>query len=175
MDRKQILNSVYWMLAIGLILWLQTVWQGAMQTEPVPYSEFEQALAEGRIQQVTVSDRVMTGRLKTPDGNKTTLVAVRVEPDLAARLDKFKVPYTRVVENTLLRDLMSWVVPSLIFVGLWYFVIRRLGAGQGMGSFMSIGKSRAKVYVVHDTGVTFADVAGVDEAKDELKEVVDFL
>ncbi len=175
MDRKQILNSVYWMLAIGLILWLQTVWQGAMQTEPVPYSEFEQALAEGRIQQVTVSDRVMTGRLKAPDGNKTTLVAVRVEPDLAARLDKFKVPYTRVVENTLLRDLMSWVVPSLIFVGLWYFVIRRLGAGQGMGSFMSIGKSRAKVYVVHDTGVTFADVAGVDEAKDELKEVVDFL
>ena len=107
MDRKQILNSVYWMLAIGLILWLQTVWQGAMQAEPVPYSEFEQALAEGRIQQVTVSDRVMTGRLKTPDENKTTLVAVRVEPDLAARLDKFKVPYTRVVENTLLRDLMS--------------------------------------------------------------------
>lgn len=175
MDKKQILNSVYWILAIALILWLQTVWKGAMQTEAVPYSEFEQALAEGRIQDVTVSDHIMTGRLKTPDGSKTTLVAVRVEPDLAERLEKFKVPYTRVVENTFLRDLMSWVLPSLIFFGLWYFVIRRLGGGQGIGSFMSIGKSNAKVYVVHDTGVTFADVAGVDEAKDELKEVVDFL
>lgn len=175
MDRKQLLNSVYWALALALILWLQTVWQGAMQTESVPYSEFEQALAEGRIQEVTVSERLITGRLKTPDGQKTTLVAVRVEPELAARLEKFNVPYHRVMENTLARDLMSWIVPSLIFVGLWYFVIRRLGGGEGLGSFMSIGKSNAKVYVVHDTGVTFADVAGVDEAKYELKEVVDFL
>lgn len=175
MDHKQLLNSVYWALALALILWLQTVWQGAMQTESVPYSEFEQALAEGRIQEVTVSERLITGRLKTPDGQKTTLVAVRVEPDLAARLEKFNVPYHRVMENTLARDLMSWIAPSLIFMGLWYFVIRRLGGGEGLGSFMSIGKSNAKVYVVHDTGVTFADVAGVDEAKYELKEVVDFL
>ncbi|HEX5311988.1 ATP-dependent zinc metalloprotease FtsH [Aquabacterium sp.] len=175
MDKKQILNAIYWILVISLLLWIQTEWRGAIQTQAVPYSEFEQALTEGRIQDVTVSDHIMTGRLKTPDGDKTTLVAVRVEPELAARLEKFNVPYTRVVENTLLRDLMSWVLPSLIFVGLWYFVIRRLGANQGMGSFMSIGKSNAKVYVVHDTGVTFADVAGVDEAKDELKEVVDFL
>ena len=79
-----------------------------MQTESAPpYSEFEQALADGRIQNVTVSDRIMTRYLKTPDGNKTKLMAVRVEPELAARLEKFKVPYTRVMENTLLRDLMS--------------------------------------------------------------------
>jgi cell division protease FtsH len=175
MDKKKIFNAIYWILAISLIMWLQTVSQVKMQTESVPYSEFEQALADGRIQNVTVSDRIITGYLKTPDGNKTKLVAVRVEPELAARLEKFKVPYSRVVENALLRDLMSWIVPSLIFVGLWYFVIRRLGASQGIGSFMSIGKSNAKVYVVHDTGVTFADVAGVDEAKEELKEIVDFL
>ena len=175
MNKKATINILYWVLAISLLVWLQSVWQSAMQAEPVPYSEFEQALELGRIQEVMVSDRLLTGRLKTPDGNKTTLVSVRVEPDLAARLDKFHVPYTRLVDNTLIRDLMSWVVPSLIFVGLWYFLIRRMGAGHGMGSLMAIGKNNAKVYVMHDTGVTFADVAGVDEAKNELKEVVDFL
>jgi len=175
MEKKQIWNSLYWVMAIVVVLWLQEVWHGATQTEPVPYSEFEQALEDGRIQDVTVSDRTLIGHLKAPDGKKTTLVAVRVEPDLAARLDKFKVPYTRVVQTTFVRDLMSWVIPTLIFFGVWFFLIRRMGASQGIGSFMSIGKSHAKVYVVHDTGVTFADVAGVDEAKEELKEVVDFL
>ncbi|MGV0960633.1 MAG: ATP-dependent zinc metalloprotease FtsH [Limnohabitans sp.] len=175
MAKKQVLNTLYWALALMLVFWLQGLWQGAMQTEPVPYSEFEQALENGRIEKVTVSDRLISGQLKTPDGKKTILAAVRVEPELATRLDKFKVPYERVVENTFLRDLLSWLLPSLVFFGLWFFVIRRMGGSQGIGSFMSIGKSRAKVYVVQDTGVTFADVAGVDEAKAELIEVVDFL
>jgi cell division protease FtsH len=143
----------------------------------VPYSAFEQALAEGRIADVTVSDRTVSGRLKSPENGKTTLLATRVEPELAARLEKYGVPYTRTVESPLLRDLLSWIVPALVFFGLWYFVIRRMTerSGGGLGGFMAIGKSRAKVYVETDTGVTFADVAGVDEAKEDLKEVVDFL
>ena len=176
MDKKQIWNAVYWGIALMMFFSLQDAWRSATQLEPVPYSEFEKALAEGRIADVTISDRRITGRLKAADGRKTTLVATRVDPDVAARLEKFNVPYTQVVENTLLRDLLSWVVPALAFVGLWYFVIRRFAEKQGgMGGLMSIGKSRAKVYVQSDTGVTFADVAGVDEAKDELMEVVDFL
>ncbi|MDO9167137.1 MAG: ATP-dependent zinc metalloprotease FtsH, partial [Rhodoferax sp.] len=91
------------------------------------------------------------------------------------RLEKYDVPYTRVVENTLVRDLMSWIVPALVFFGLWFFLFRRFADKQGMGGFLSIGKSRAKIYVQTDTGVTFADVAGVDEARHELEEVVDFL
>ena len=148
------------------VFWIQGIWQAANETEHVPYSDFEQALHSGRIQKVSVSDKLITGQLKTPDGKKTTLVAVRVEPELAARLDTFKVQYSRVIEKTLLRDLMSWILPSAVFFGLWFFVLRRIGSGQGIGSFMSIGKS--KVFVVGDTGVTFADVAGVDEAKAEL-------
>ncbi len=175
MDKKQTWNAVYWIVAMLLLLMLQSYWQGAARTEPVPYSEFEQALADGRIQSVTISDHVITGKLKTPDGSKTTLMAVRVDPDVAARLDKYKVPYTRVVENTFLSDILSWLLPSVIFLGIWFFLIRRMASGTGMGGFMTLGKSRAKVYVVRDTGVTFADVAGVDEAKDELKEIVDFL
>jgi cell division protease FtsH len=175
-DRKQTWNAAYWILAALALVWAQELFRGAMQIEPVPYSEFEHALAEGRISEVTITERSITGRLKSPDGRKTTLVANRVEPDLAARLEKYNVPYTRVVESTLLRDLLSWVVPAGVFFGLWFFVIRRMAdRSGGLGGFMSIGKSRAKVYVETDTGVTFADVAGVDEARQELEEVVDFL
>ena len=131
MDKKQTLNLVYWGVALLLLFFLQGAWQSANQVEPVPYSEFEKALADGRIADVTISDRRITGRLKEADGRKTALVATRVEPDVAARLEKFNVPYTRVVDNTLVRDLLSWVVPGLVFVGLWYFVIRRFAEKQG--------------------------------------------
>ena len=175
MDKKQTWNLGYWVFALLLLLLLQNVWQNANQFEVVSYSAFEKALSEGLIAEVTVSDNTLTGRLKTANGQKTTLIATRMEPDLANRLDKYEVPYTRLVESTLLRDLMGWVLPALVFFGVWFFLFRRFADKQGMGGFLSIGKSRAKIYVQTNTGITFADVAGVDEARHELEEVVDFL
>ncbi|WP_395691028.1 ATP-dependent zinc metalloprotease FtsH [Piscinibacter sp.] len=178
MDSRQRWNLGYWMIALLLLMLVQSVWQGSSRVEAVPYSAFEKALAEGRIAEVTIAEQTVTGKLKAPENGKTTLVATRVEPDLAARLEKYGVPYARTIESPLLRDLLSWIVPALVFFGLWYFVIRRMAersGGGGLGGFMAIGKSRAKVYVETDTGVSFADVAGVDEAKEDLKEVVDFL
>ena len=175
LDKKHTWNITYWLIAIVVVLLVQNVWQTADQVQTVPYSEFEQALSADRIAEVTITDRTLIGRLRTPDGAKTTLATARVEPDLAARLEKYKVPYTRIVGNTLLRDLLSWIVPTLVFFGLWYFLFRNFAGKQGMGGFLSIGKSRAKIYVQTNTGVTFADVAGVDEARHELEEVVDFL
>ncbi|EPB5307043.1 ATP-dependent metallopeptidase FtsH/Yme1/Tma family protein, partial [Escherichia coli] len=155
---------------------LQSYWQTAKTVEPVPYSEFEKALAEGREAEVLVSDRTVTGRLKSPDSRgKTTIVATRVEPDLADRLSKYDVPYARVLESTWLRDVLSWILPAVAFFGVWFFLFRRFAEKQGMGGFLNIGKSRAKVFVEKNTGVTFADVAGGDEAKAELVEIVDFL
>ena len=122
LDKKQIGNLAYWAIAIAmllLLLLLQNLWQTASQALPVPYSEFEKALNDGRVADITVTDRAFVGRLKTPEGNKTTRVANRVEPDLATRLATYNVSYTRVVENTLIRDLMSWIVPALVFFGLW--------------------------------------------------------
>ena len=176
MEKKNQWNTGYWIVALLLLLSLQSYWQTAKTVEPVPYSEFEKALAEGRVAEVLVSDRTVTGRLKSPDSRgKTTIVATRVEPDLADRLSKYDVPYARVLESTWLRDVLSWILPAVAFFGVWFFLFRRFAEKQSMGGFLNIGKSRAKVFVEKNTGVTFADVAGGDEAKAELVEIVDFL
>ena len=176
MEKKNQWNTGYWIVALLLLLSLQSYWLTAKTVEPVPYSEFEKALDEGRVAEVLVSDRTVTGRLKSPDSRgKTTIVATRVEPDLADRLSKYDVPYARVLESTLLRDVLSWILSAVSFFGVWFFLFRRFAEKQGMGGFLNIGKSRVKVFVEKNTGVTFAYVAGGDEAKAELVEIVDFL
>jgi cell division protease FtsH len=152
------------------------LWVESQQIEVIPYSEFGKLLEKGDIKEVTIQDNYLIGTLKTPlaDG-KTQFATTRVEPELADKLSHYGVKYTRVVESTWLRDLLSWVLPVLLFFGLWMFVFRKLAERQGMGGFMAIGRSRAKIYVEKDTRVTFGDVAGVEEAKEELQEVVEFL
>jgi cell division protease FtsH len=174
MERRTRFHVLYVVFAVVAMLLIQEAWQRAQTVEVLPYSEFERLLKEDKISEVTVSDRHITGKLKGSDNRKTVAIANLVEPELASRLDKYGVKYTRVYESTFLRDLMSWVLPALIFFGIWFFLARRMSQGMG-GGFMSIGKSRAKIYVENKTGVTFADVAGVDEAKQELQEVVEFL
>jgi cell division protease FtsH len=177
MERRTQFNIGYLLFALLAIFVLQQWWQQAQTIEVVPYSEFEKMLAEDRIDEVVVSDSRITGKLKTTDKNgKKVAVANLVQPELAERLSKFGVKYTRVHESTFLRDVLSWVLPALVFFGVWYLLVRRMAGQQGLGGgFMAIGKSRAKVYVEKQTGVSFADVAGVDEAKAELREVVEFL
>jgi cell division protease FtsH len=176
MERRTRFNLVYLLFAMFAILSLQQWWQHAQTVEVVPYSDFERLLAADKVSEVVVSDQRITGKLKAPENGKTVVVANMVAPDVAERLSKYGVKYTRASENNLFRDVLSWVVPALVFFGVWYLLVRRMGGQQGgMGGFMSIGKSRAKIYVEKKTGVTFADVAGVDEAKGELQEVVEFL
>src|SRR6266481_2958497 len=162
MERRAQFNLAYLLFALIAMLALQQWWQQAQTVEVVPYSEFEKLLAEHRIDEVVISDQRITGKLKSAAGGKTVAVANLVPPDLAERLSKYDVKYTRVYESTFLRDLLSWILPALIFFGVWYLLARRMASSQGLGGgFMSIGKSRAKIYVENKTGVTFADVAGV--------------
>lgn len=126
---------------------------------------------------VGISDRTVQGTLKEalPGGQKQ-FVTTRVDQDVAQELEKYHVRFTGQIESTFLRDLLSWIMPVLLFFAVWWYIGRRVAEGGGLGGgLMQIGKSKAKIYVESNTGITFADVAGVDEAKDELREVVDFL
>jgi cell division protease FtsH len=174
MDKQTKFNIWYWIAVIFALMLIQSIFATSTQVAQIPYSQFETYLAEGKIAEVAVSDRFIQGTFKTPQGGKPMFVTTRVEPDLAQQLQEHGVVVSGEVENTFLRDLLSWVLPAIVFVGIWMFILRRLGGGMG-GGLMQIGKSKAKVYVQTDTGVAFKDVAGVDEAKDELKEIVDFL
>ena len=165
------------MLALLAVIWLRDAWLGMSQVETIPYSEFLHHVKAGEFEEIAISNNVIQAKLRkpTPDG-RTRIVTTRVDPVLAKELSQYDVKFTGVVENTFFRDLLSWVVPALVFAAIWMFVVRRMTGEGGMGGgLMSIGKSKAKIYVETDTKVSFADVAGVDEAKDELREVVGFL
>jgi len=174
-DRAQF-HFNYWMIAILVFLGLQYLLSAQQEVATIPYSEFEQHLKEGRIEELAITDRRIEGRLKEPlAGGQRRFITNRVEPQLAEHLQQYPVRYTGKVESTLVRDLLSWIIPAAMFFGIWLFLLKRIGSGLGGGGMMQIGKSKARVYVETDMKVTFADVAGVDEAKDELKEIIDFL
>src|SRR6201991_3161969 len=176
MDRKTQINIWYFVAALIAFSLLQGFYQASKRYTAIPYSQFETLLNQDKVDKLWIEQNTIQGTLKKPekDGLKQ-FVTTRVTPDLATRLDEHHVTYFGEVPSTLLPDLLSWILPTLLFFGVWIFVIRRFGQ-QGLGGgLMAIGKSRAKIYVEKDTKVTFADVAGVEEAKDELKEIVDFL
>ena len=177
MEKRTQFTVWYVVIAIIGVFWLRDLWVTATQVEPIPYSEFQQQLKEGKIAEIAISDNLVQGVYKdaTKDGRKR-FVTTRVDPELARELSQYGVKFTGVVESHFMRDVLSWVVPALVFFAVWMFLARRLAEQGGMGGgFLSVGKSKAKVYVETDTKTTFADVAGVDEAKEELAEIIGFL
>lgn len=176
MDKKMQVNFWYVLIAVLSILFIQNLYNQYTKIEPIPYSRFQTLLEQDKVAEVAITDKQIFGKLKESSSEKfSEFVTTRVESDLAEMLDKHAVVYTGVVQSTWLRDLLSWIVPMAVFIGIWLFIIRRMNKGMMGSGLMSIGKSRAKVYVEKETKVTFANVAGVDEAKEELIEVVNFL
>jgi cell division protease FtsH len=177
MNNKTRFNVGYAIAAIFAILLIQYFISAASQIAIIPYSEYQQLLKQGKVATVGISDRTVQGTLKEPlSGGQKQFVTTRVDQETAQELEKYNVRFTGQIESTFLRDLLSWVMPVLLFFGLWWYIGKRAAEGGGFGGgLMAIGKSKAKIYVEADTGVNFSDVAGVDEAKDELREIVDFL
>jgi len=176
MDKKSQINFVYFLLAFLALMLVQVWWNGAKQVETIPYSEFQQHLEDGRIAEISVADTYIRGRLTTPlpDGRQF-IHTVRVEPQFAKDLAAYGVKFSGLIESNWLANILSWVLPITVFFALWMFFFRKIAEKQGLGGFMAVGKSKAKIAVEKDIDVTFNDVAGVDEAKAELKEIVDFL
>ena len=175
MERGTKINLWYVFIALMGIILLRDLWVQQQHVETILYSEFQTLLAEGKVAEVGIGQSQITGTLKeSVEGRKAHFVTVRVEPDLAEALAKYDVKFSAQAESGLLGNLLAWIMPALAFLLVWMFLVRPMMEKHGSG-LMSVGKSRAKIYVEKDTKVTFADVAGVDEAKDELKEIIGFL
>jgi cell division protease FtsH len=190
--RKQQFSIGYFILAM-LILFLLQYYFAAPKVETIGYSQFKSLVKKGLVTNLVINEQIIRGEIK-PEGVKEVLsaeqlkargdgtkedktalpfVTVRIEdPELVSDLEAAGVPFRGEVVSQWLPTLLSWVVPVALFFLLWSFLFRKMGAG---GSLMQFGKSKAKVYIEKKTGVTFADVEGIDEAEEELAEVVEFL
>jgi len=193
MEKRLRFSIWYFVGAVALLLLVQTflVRQEATQ---ITYAQFKRLVGAGKVTDVVIGADYVSGKLTTLDvegilsakeiahwkelGTKNYhFRAVKVDdPKLVDELEAHQIAFSGRLSNTWLANLVSWVVSLLFFLVLWLFLFRRIGAGAGAGGgLMAIGRSKAKVYVESEIRVTFADVAGIDEAKDELREVVEFL
>jgi len=188
---RQQFSLWYFLIVFLAILAMQNFLFGPHAAN-LAYSEFKALLQAGKIDDVALGERTISGTLKSEglegllpkkqieelkragEGKEHRFVTVRIDdPNLVKELEAAKVRFTGVIESKWLSTLLSWILPAVIFVALWGFIMKRMGGAAG--GFMEIGKSKAKVYMEKQTGVSFDDVAGVDEAKEELKEIIAFL
>ena len=163
----------YFVIALLLITWLQG-YVAEPQREKIPYSEFKQWVKDGKVENLVLQQDRIRGEFKDDKGQVQHFVTVRVEdPELVQLLDQKGIKYTGYAENKWVGLLLSWMLPLAFFIFFWSFLIKRMGTGpQGV---LSVGKARVKIYAEKEVGITFDDVAGIDEAKLELQEIVQFL
>ncbi len=174
MEKRQKFSIWYVLLGIWVVLILQNYLTTMFAIKTIPYSEFLKLLKENKVIEVAISANQIQGKIKDDAAGKEQLFkTVRVDPDTSNLLEQYSVNFKGEIESQFLPTLLSWIVPVVLFFGLWFFLMKRM-AGQQPG-FMSLGKNKAKIYVQEDIDVNFEDVAGVDEAKQELMEVVEFL
>lgn len=172
-------HFLYLIIALYFILTFHERY-ATSQVENMTYSEFKESLAAKNINEITISGDQVSGSFKKGVNGKEKFKTTLVDTELAQELDKYDVKYGRVIENTFFSDMLMLLLPTILFIGLWFFIIRKamsksMGGGGPGGSFMGLGKSKAKVFVETETKVTFQDVAGADEALEELHEVIDFM
>ena len=177
MNKQTTFNIWYVALAVMGVIFIHELFMSATRIVEIPYSEFQAYMKAGEVAEIRIGQTHIQGVLRDPEGGQPSrFITVRVEPDLAQTLSEHNVRYAGQIESTFLRDVLSWVLPVLLFFGLWMFLMKRFANRSGLGgSFMTVGKNKAKVYMEDEVAIRFTDVAGVEEAKTELTEVIEFL
>ena len=176
MEKHHKFSIAYVLVAIWIVFLLQSLLVSMFAIQVIPYSRFLKLLNENRITEVAITANQIQGKMKGERADKdkeTEFRTVRVDSDLSSLLEQHNVVFKGEIESTFLRNVLSWVIPIFLFAGVWYFVMKRM-TGQQPG-FMMLGKNKAKIYMENELNVTFKDVAGVDEAKQELTEIIEFL
>jgi len=176
MEKHHKFSIWYVVLGVWVVLVLHNYLAASLAVRTIPYSEFLRALRENKVAEVAVTEGEIHGKMNDDAGEigkGERFKTVRVDPKLSGTLEQYNVTFKGEVEPTFLKNLFSWIFPVFLFIGIWYFFMKRM-MGQQAG-FMTLGKNKAKIFVEEDLNVTFDDAAGVDEAKQELMEVIEFL
>ena len=167
-------SPLWYGLALLLVLGVAQAYFMTPPGRSIPYSEFKQLVKNGEVAEISIGDQSIRGTLKAGDAKTKAFTVTRVDdPKLTEELEARNVKYTGEVMNRWLPELLGWVIPLLFLVGIWGFFFRRMSGAEG--GVMSFARSKAKIYADDEVKVRFLDVAGVEEAKDELKEIVEFL
>lgn len=175
MDKHQRFSLWYLLIAIWGVLLLNNLFVSLYGPKTLAYSEFLTKLKAGDVEEVSITGDVITGKMKVKDDGDqkdVNFVTRRVDLDLSNELSKYGVQFRAQPESTFFRDILSWVIPIFIFFGIWYVLMQRMNPGAGV---MAFGKNKARVYAEKDLDTRFSDVAGCDEAKAELVEIIDYL
>ncbi|MBN2515727.1 MAG: ATP-dependent zinc metalloprotease FtsH [Deltaproteobacteria bacterium] len=172
MEKHHKFSIWYVLIGIWVVLIIQNYIASTYAVQTIPYSQFLNYLKANQVVEIAISENQIQGKMKI-DSEEKKFKTVRVDPELSKMLEQYHVIFKGQIESTFLRDIFSWIFPLIIFVGIWYFLMKRM-SGQQAG-FMTLGKNKARIYMENELNVTFDDVAGVDEAKQELVEVIDFL
>jgi cell division protease FtsH len=188
-EKKTHFSIWYFVLAMIVLMAFQTYFL-ADQVGQIPYNEFKKLLKVNKLTDIVIYDDMVAGKVKADDleglvssetfkqigkgkGERPFITARVQDPDLVKELEAVGVKFTGKLENKIVKFITNWILPMVFFVALWGFLMRRMGGTSG--GLMSIGKSKAKVYMEKDINIKFDDVAGIDEAKEELKEIIEFL
>jgi cell division protease FtsH len=176
MEKHHKFSIWYVVIGIWVVLLIHNYLSAALSIQTVPYSQFLKMVKDKKVTEVAITSNQIQGRMIPEGGTEVEgemFKTVRVDPEISGLLEQYDVTFKGQVESTFFRNILSWVFPILLFVGVWYFLMKRM-TGQQPG-FMTLGKNKAKIYVEDELDVSFEDAAGVDEAKQELMEVIEFL
>jgi cell division protease FtsH len=165
---------LYFIIAIIAIFVIHSYLSFRSEIKTIPYSEFKGLIAQMKVSDLIIDTEKIQGSMAQQDGKKVKFVTSRVEdPDLVKDLQKSNVQFSGSFENKILRVIIEWILPFAIIILIWNLLMRRMGGAPS--SVLNFGKSRGKIYGEDEIKITFDDVAGVDEAKEELQEIIEYL